>query len=185
MAQGDEYKGLTLMADDITGISASRDGAIFEFILNGDYIFKGVGNEFSSSYSTQSLVVTVQSGMGVCGGRQVTEKTEQGVNSSITLPPSSTGYLVIRVNPLYDPVVRLVATSNILHADLNKITELNAGRDLPLYAYVTNDSGIVTFVDIRPIYRGNDYHLSWDGEKLWADFEYEGSTRRVEIKTRS
>lgn len=187
MAEGDEYKGLSLMADGAEGISASYDGALYNFVRYGDYVFKGIGNEFNATYSSQSLIVTIQNGMGVCGGRQVTEKKYQGSNSSITLPANSSGYLCIRVNPqpASVPIVRLVATSNMLHPNINRITEANAGRDLPLYAYITNDTGIVQFIDIRPLYRGNDFMMVYDPveDKLYADMIYNGEFRHIEIKT--
>lgn len=65
---------LKVMNDGATNESASRDGALFFFKTNGDYIFKGIGNEFKATYSSLSLLVTVQIGEGVCGGRHVAEK---------------------------------------------------------------------------------------------------------------
>lgn len=172
---------LKLMTDGTTDISASADGALYNFKTNGDYIFKGIGNEFKINYSNLTLLVTIQSGEGVCGGRHVTEKKIGGVTSSISLPANSAGYLSVRIDTTADPDTFLRAGSTLSHQDLN-----NGGtvRDLPLYAYVTGSAGIISLVDIRPISAGNGYILRMESDgELYADYVLNGVKKHRKIKT--
>lgn len=165
---------LKVMNDGATNESASRDGALFFFKTNGDYIFKGIGNEFKATYSTLSLLVTVLSGEGVCGGRHITEKKVGNENTQITLPSNATGYLVVRLD---GTSVSLHCTSVIEQGDLN---DGDTVRDLPLYAYVTGANNILSFVDMRPISRGNGFILRFEDGELYA--YYNGRRKKIATK---
>lgn len=165
---------LKFMNDGSTNESAARDGALYYFRTNGDYIFKGVGNEFRCIYSSLSLLVTLQSGEGVCGGRHITEKKIGNEDTQITLPANAAGYLVIRFN---GDSVGLYCTSVIEQGDLNNGDTV---RDLPLYAYVTGANNILSFVDMRPISRGNGFVLRMEEGELYAYF----NGRRKKIATK-
>lgn len=168
---------LTVMNDGSTNVSAARDGAFYNFKTNGDYIFQGIGNEFRATYSSLSLLVTVQSGEGVCGGRHVTEKKIGNVNSSITLPANSTGYLSIRVRVGEYQDCFLRASSTLDHGNINDGALV---RDLPLYAYVTGANNILSFVDIRPISKGNGFILRFEDGELYA--YYNGRRKKIATK---
>lgn len=172
---------LKVMNDGAEDISASTDGALYNFKTKGDYVFAGIGNEFAAVYSSLSLLVTIQSGEGVCGGRHVTEKKIGSSNSQITLPASSSGYITIRMELGADPDCYLHAGSGLYHGDLNGGDTI---RDLPLYAYVTNGSGIVSFIDIRPISSGNGYLLRMEEGELFAYYKRNGQTIRKRIVTK-
>lgn len=172
---------LKLMNDGTTDISAAADGALYNFKTNGDYVFKGIGNEFAAVYSPTSRVVTIQSGEGVCGGRHVTEKKVGSANSQITLPANSTGYLSIRIRggEYHDCFLRAAATLD--HGDINAGALV---RDLPLYAYVTSANGITSFVDIRPLTSGNGFILRMESDgEVYADYIVNGVKRHRKIKT--
>lgn len=174
---------LKLMNDGTTDISAAADGALYNFKTKGDYVFRGIGNEFAAVYSPTSRVVTIQSGEGVCGGRHVTEKKVGSANSQITLPANSSGYLSIRIRggAYQDCLLRAAATLD--HGDINAGALV---RDLPLYAYVTSANGIVSFIDIRPITTGNGYVLRLEGDgELYADYTVNGQKRHRKIKTKT
>lgn len=168
---------LTVMNDGSTNVSAARDGAFYNFKTNGDYIFQGIGNEFRAAYSTLSLLVTVLSGEGVCGGRHVTEKKISNENSQITLPSNATGYLVIRMDLSQTTDTFLYCTSVLEQGDLNNGDTI---RDLPLYAYVTGANNILSFVDMRPISKGNGFILRFEDGELYAYF----NGRRKKIATK-
>lgn len=172
---------LKLMTDGTTDISASADGALYNFKTNGDYVFRGIGNEFKAVYASQSFLVTIQSGEGVCGGRHVTEKKIGSSNSQITLPANSSGYITIRMELGADPDCYLHAGSGLYHGDLNGGDMI---RDLPLYAYITNANSIVSFIDIRPISAGNGYVLRMEDGELYADYNYNGVRRHRKIVTK-
>ena len=57
-------------------------------------------------------------------------------------------------------------------------------RELPLYAYVTNANGIMTFIDIRPISSGNGYLLRMEDGELYAIYTSNGSKVRQKIVTK-
>ena len=166
-----------ILLNDGSTYGAERDGALYYFKTNGDYIFKGIGNEFKATYSTLSLLVTVLSGEGVCGGRHVTEKKIGNVNPSITLPANAPAYLVVRIDTTPTTDTFLYCTSVLEQGDLNNGDTV---RDLPLYAYVTGANNILSFVDMRPISKGNGFILRFEDGELYAYF----NGRRKKIATK-
>lgn len=172
---------LKVMNDGQTDISVVHDGELNYQLYKGDCVIRGIGNEFAAVYTNQSLLVTIQSGVGICGGRHVTEKKIGNANSQITLPANSSGYLSIRVRggAYQDCLLRAGAT--LEHGNIN---DGAAERDLPLYAYVTNASGITSFVDIRPLTSGNGYVLRYEDGELYAIYTRNGKTIRKRIATR-
>lgn len=139
------------MADNNINIPASRDGAMYNTFAGGaDYIFSGIGGEFAITPSSSSFLITLGTGEGIVGGRHITEVTENGANSMIQLDANDTGYVVLRMD-LTQPAgseAYLYATPTITKQDLN-----NGGtiRDLVLYGYVTDASGVSSFIDMRKI----------------------------------
>lgn len=139
------------MADNNINIPANRDGAMYYTFAGGnDYIFSGIGNEFAITPSSSSFLVILGTGEGIVGGRHITEVTENGANSMIQLDANDTGYIVLRMD-LTQPAgseAYLYATPTITKQDLN-----NGGtvRDLVLYGYVTDASGVSSFIDMRKI----------------------------------
>lgn len=167
---------LTMLTDGST-YGAERDGALYNFVTNGDYIFKGIGNEFKATYSTLSLLVTVLSGEGVICGRHVTEKKISNENSQITLPSNSTGYLTIRMDLSQTTDTFLYCADTLVKGNLNNGDMIH---DLPLYAYVTGANNILSFVDMRPISKGNGFILRFEDGELYAYF----NGRRKKIATK-
>lgn len=139
------------MADNNVNIPANRDGAMyFTFSGGNDYVFSGIGDEFEITPSGSSFLITLGTGEGIVGGRHITEVTENGANSMIQVGANESGYIVLRMD-LTQPAgseAYLYATPSIVKNDLN-----NGGtvRDLVLYAYVTDGSGVTSFVDMRKI----------------------------------
>ena len=163
-----------ILLNDGSTYGAERDGALYNFVTNGDFIFKGIGNEFKATYSTLSLLVTVLSGEGVICGRHVTEKKINNENSQITLPSNSTGYLTLRFN---GDNVSLYCTDTLVKGNLNNGDTI---RDLPLYAYVTGANNILSFVDMRPISKGNGFILRMENGVLYA--YYNGRKKKIATK---
>lgn len=175
---------LKVMNDGAESIGAERDGALYYFRAKGDYIFKGIGNEFAASYSNKSRLVTILSGEGVCCGRHVTEKKIGSANSQITLPANTSGYLSIRVSPEHDPDTRLVTAAAVQNYNINDFVISGHAHDLPLYAFVTNSNSITSFVDIRPIYKGNSFFFREEDGELYAIYIKNGKTVRKKIVTK-
>ena len=144
---------LYAMADNQIDIPAERDGAMYNVMLGGqDFVITGIHNEMAVSYSANSFVVTLQTGEAVICGRHVTEITENNANTSLQLDANTSGYLVLRFD-LTKPAGQeaYLASTNILNTD-----NLNSGgtvRDLPLYQYITNGSGVSSMTDVRKMMR--------------------------------
>lgn len=166
-----------ILLNDGSTYGAERDGALYNFVTNGDFIFKGIGNEFKATYSTLSLLVTVLSGDGVICGRHVTEKKINNANSQIALPSNSTGYLTIRMDLSQTTDTFLYCTDTLVKGNLNNGDTI---RDLPLYAYVTGANNILSFVDMRPISKGNGFILRMENGELYA--YYNGRRKKIATK---
>lgn len=144
---------LYAMADNSIDIPASRDGAMYNVMLGGqDFVITGIHNEMAVTYSANTLLVTLQTGEAVICGRHVTEVTENNANTTLQLTANSSGYLVLRFD-LTKPAGQeaYLATTNVLNND-----NLNSGgtvRDLPLYQYVTNATGVSSMTDVRKMMR--------------------------------
>ena len=171
---------LKVMADP-SEYGAERDAALYYFKTNGDYIFEGIGNEFAASYSTKSRLGTINNGMGVCGGRHITEKRIGTSNSQITLPANSSGYLTIRMQLGADPDCYLWTGSALVHGNLNNGDTI---RDLPLYAFVTSATGITSFIDIRPISKGNEFVLRMEDGQLYTYSMQNGKQVKKKVVTK-
>lgn len=169
------------MANNNVIIPAERDGALYNFLLgNQDYVFEGIGDEFEITPSASSFLITLGTGEGVICGRHVTEETANSANSMIQLSANSSGYVTICVD-LSRPAgteAYLRATPTLQQDDLN-----NSGtvRDLPLYQYTTNGSGVSSFVDVRNISAGSNVVCELDDGKLYAYHYDEGTVVRKQV----
>lgn len=147
---------LYTMADNNISILARQDGALYNYLSGQtDCVFKGIGNQFAISSSVSSFSIVLGSGEGVVGGRHVTERSDQGENTSITLSANSSGYVVIRVD-LSKPAgaeAQLMGVPTIVRQNLNNNGTI---RDLPLYKYTTNAQGVSSFTDVREILDGTE-----------------------------
>jgi len=169
------------MANNNVIIPAERDGALYNFLLgNQDYVFEGIGNEFAITPSASSFLITLGTGEGVVCGRHVTEETVNGANSMIQLTANSSGYVTICVD-LSRPAgteAYLRATPTLQQDDLN-----NSGtvRDLPLYQYTTNGSGVSSFVDIRNLSAGSNVVCELSGGQLYVMHYEDGTITRKQV----
>lgn len=169
------------MANNNVIIPAERDGALYNFLLgNQDYVFEGIGDEFEITPSASSFLITLGTGEGVICGRHVTEETANSANSMIQLSANSSGYVTICVD-LSRPAgteAYLRATPTLQQDDLN-----NSGtvRDLPLYQYTTNGSGVSSFVDVRNISAGSNVVCELEDGKLYAYHYDEGTVVRKQV----
>lgn len=147
---------LYAMADNGVNIPAARDGALYSFLTGGqDYIFKGIGDEFEITVSSSSYIVTLTEGEGICGGRHIREVTENSANSTIQLSANASGYVTIRID-LSRPSgteCYLCDALTLVSQDLN---DTGTVRDLPLYKYTTDGSGISSWVDLRHVSSGSN-----------------------------
>ncbi len=169
------------MANNNVIIPAERDGALYNFLLgNQDYVFEGIGNEFAITPSASSFLITLGTGEGVVCGRHVTEETVNGANSMIQLNANSSGYVTICVD-LSRPAgteAYLRATPTLQQDDLN-----NSGtvRDLPLYQYTTNGSGVSSFTDIRNLSAGSNVVCELSGGQLYVMHYEDGVITRKQV----
>lgn len=139
------------MADNNVNIPAQRDGAMYNVFANGsDFVIGGIGDELEVTYSGSSFLITLGTGEGVVGGRHVTEITEGGGNTTLQLDANESGYIVIRFD-LTQPAgseTYLYATPVLVQQDIN---DTGTVRDLPLYSYTTDGSGVSSVTDLRNI----------------------------------
>lgn len=158
------------MANNNVIIPAERDGALYNFLLgNQDYIFEGIGDEFEITPSASSFILTLGTGEGVVCGRHV---TEDGTNpSTLQLTPNTSGYVVIRIDLTQVPGAEayLFATPTLQQDNLNSNGSV---RDLPLYQYQTNASGVSSFVDVRNISAGSNVVCELENGQLYV-YHYE------------
>lgn len=169
------------MANNNVIIPAERDGALYNFLLgNQDYVFEGIGDEFEITPSASSFLITLGTGEGVICGRHVTEETANSANSMIQLSANSSGYVTICVD-LSRPAgteAYLRATPTLSQDDLN-----NSGtvRDLPLYQYTTNGSGVSSFTDIRNLSAGSNVVCELSGGQLYVMYYEDGAIIRKQV----
>ena len=158
------------MANNNNVIPAERDGALYNFLLGDvDYVFEGIGNEFQVTSSASSFVVTLGTGEGVVCGRHVVEETDSGTSSTLTLGANTSGYIAIRVD-LSRPSgteAYLVATPSLYRENLNATGNI---RDLPLYRYTTNSSGVSSITDVRNLSSGSNVVTYMDGGNLYVEY---------------
>lgn len=142
---------LYAMADNNIDIPASRDGALYNALANGqDFVISGIGDEFEVTYSGSSLTVTLGTGIGVVCGRHVQEDIVNGATSSFEVEAGSSGYIVVRFD-LTRPTGQeayFTATPTLVAQDLNNGGDVH---DLPLYQYTAGAAGVNTMVDVRNI----------------------------------
>ena len=137
------------MADNNIEIPARRDGAMYNaFAGNTDFVISGIGDEFAIESSTSSFILTLSSGEAVICGRHVVEDGDSVNPTLLQLEANTSGYVAIRFD-----LTRPAGTECYL-ASVQELQRqnLNAGGticDLPLYAYVTGDNGVTSFVDMR------------------------------------
>ena len=166
------------MNDGNPAYGVEQDGAVYNFITNGDYVFDGYGNEFIVSYNTSSLSVTLLNGAGVICGRHVFEKKQNGQNTTLTLPANSSGYLVIRMD---GTSTSFISTQTIVKGNLNNGDQI---RDLPLYSYVTGENGVLSFEDLRFVSGGNSFYFTMENEVLYANYISNGEKVHKKISTK-
>lgn len=153
---------LYALVDGRTDEPSKEDGSFYHFLRGGNYIFQGIGDEFAVVSSPTSLTVTLGTGEGMICGRHVKEKALNYTTSSLTLPPNSSGYVVIRFE---NEGASFTYTPTLANDNIN----VGGKCDLALYGYVTGASGVVTFVDMRAITNGNSYYLTMEDGVLYAN----------------
>lgn len=130
-------------------ISAIRDRAMFDsFANNQSYVIKGIGDELSVDYSSQSFQVTLGSGEAViCGGSM----TSEGTPDMITLGANESGYICIEVDlsQTGTNVCRFVNVAELTQENINDGSSMV--YDFPLYQYTTTESGVQNMVDVRNV----------------------------------
>lgn len=130
-------------------ISAIRDRAMFDSFANGQsYVIKGIGDELSVDYSSQSFQITLGTGEAViCGGSMISE----GVSDILTLGANESGYIVIEVDlsQTGDNVCRFTNVPELVQENINDGSSMV--YDLPLYQYNTTENGVQNMVDVRNI----------------------------------
>lgn len=128
-------------------ISAKRDGAMFNtFARNNDYIIEDIGDELEVTSSTSSFSVSLGVGEAViCGRSCLCSEAE-----SITLAQNSSGYLVVEID-LTQTGANICKFKSVQVLQSENINAEGTIRDLPLYQYTTNTTGVSTLTDIRKI----------------------------------
>lgn len=134
-----------VMADNSENISSSQDGAMYNvFAGNQDFIIGNIGNEMVVSTNTASRIVSLGTGECIIGGRHV---SAVGTNT-LTLPASSSGYLVLRYDLSSSNIVTLTYTTTLKTDNLN---DGGTTRDLVLGSYTTNSTGVSQYTDSRVV----------------------------------
>lgn len=169
---------LYAMADNGINIPADRDGALYNFFTgNQDYIFQGIGDEFAITTSATSFIVRLTEGEGVICGRHVTEKTENGANSTIQLNANASGYVTIRIDLARPSGTEcyLCDTPTLVSQNLNNTGTV---RDLPLYSYATDDNGVSAWTDMRRVASGQNVINYYENGKCYVQY-YENNVLKT------
>lgn len=139
---------IVVMNDNgLEDITARMDGAFHNLVLgNTDVVVGGIGNQFSLTHSTSSLVVTVASGLAVIGGRYfyMDAPTQKSVSAGTT-----TIMAHIDISQAGGNEGSIITGNSPTTSDLN---DTGTVRDLPLYRITATASGVTNVVDLRPIW---------------------------------
>lgn len=129
------------------------DASVYS-LISEDCIIKGLGDEFATSFSTSSLIVTFTSGsQAIIDGNAFWLPTEE----KITLPSNSKFNVCLRIDtsqPNGSTGSIVCLTDEELKSD--KINNQNSAiRDLPIYIVTTDSNGVTASIDKRTIRDGD------------------------------
>ena len=144
---------ISFMADNGIAIPCARDGAVYDLIGGGEnYVIDGIGNNLRLNYNATSLGVTIGSGIGVIRGRHV----QITGTESLTLPASSSGYVVIEydLSQTGANICKPKVVTEVTNGNINNGENVS---DLVIGSFVTGRTGVTTFTDMRKIYSGTSY----------------------------
>lgn len=135
-------------------ITSSMDGAVYR-LGSEDCVCGGLGDEFTPTYSANSLDVSFSAGSQcvICGNFFKVMETEV-----ITLPASSTGFLCARINT--SKASGQTGSFEFLTEAQIKNENINGSgttSDLKLYEITTDTNGVTNIVDKRFIKEGNNF----------------------------
>lgn len=134
-------------------IPSNVDGAVYR-LISEDCIIGEVGDQFATTQSATSLVLTFTKGcQALIGGNAFWLTSDESIN----LPANSTFYICLRIDTSkpngQTGSIECLTEAAIKSGDIN-----NGGiRDLKLYYVVTSASGVTTFNDLRKIVKDTDY----------------------------
>lgn len=145
-------------------VTSKMDGAVYDLAVGGDAVCGGIGDEFTPTYSANSLDMTFSSGSEAVIGGAYFKVTS---NTTIILPANSTVYLCARINNS----AQAGSTGSFQSLTQAQITQgnLNGGastRDLLLYIVRTSASGITSVQDRRVIKTNSS--SSYGGYTVWV-----------------
>ncbi len=131
-------------------IQASYDGAVYS-LIGGDFVIDGIGDEFTMTYSANSLYVTFAEGSQAILDGNFFRTTS---STSVQLSANTTTYLCARINRTATAgntgqFAKLSSESSMRSDNLNN--SQTAIRDLLLYVIVTGPSGVTQVTDRRVI----------------------------------
>lgn len=129
------------------------DASVYS-LISEDCIIKGLGDEFATTFSTSSLIVTFTSGsQAIIDGNAFWLPTEE----KITLPSNSKFNVCLRIDtsqPNGSTGSIVCLTDEELKSD--KINNQNSAiRDLPIYIVTTDSNGVTASIDKRTIRDGD------------------------------
>lgn len=141
---------LKAMADNNINITTREDACLYDAIAGQEtYVLKGIDNELMIDSRVDSLLVSLKRGGGVIRGRHF---YEFGDSSTLILPASSSGFIVIRydLTQTAGREVMLLGVPLVLSHNINN--DGGVVCDLVLYSYVTNEIGVTSLIDKRTFY---------------------------------
>lgn len=167
------------MADNNQPITTKQDASMYDAFSNhNEGVLSKIGNKLNISYSNQSLLVTLQSGMAVVSGRHVTNEDDSSVTLTL-LPNTTDNYLVIRydLSQSTGNECSFISTPTVESDDLN-----NNGvkRDIVLGKYTTNETGVSVFTDMRTYFDRNNI-LEITLSTTWIGDDTSGYSQTVSV----
>lgn len=141
---------IKVMADNNVPISTAQDAALYNVFANGlDFVIGDIGDEMVLNNNSTSLNATLSSGECVICGRHITITG----NESISLLANSSGFVVVRydLSQTGNNLVRILGVDTVRTDNLN---DNGIVHDLVIGEYITNASGISSFIDRRNILHG-------------------------------
>ena len=157
-------------------VLSKYDGGVYGTAI-GDCVCSGIGDEFTLSYSTNTLQVNFEAGSEAIIGGSFFKLTSR-ITVDLSKYPNSTIYLCASINLSKANLERgsfECRTSTSMQSD--NLNGSGTIRDLLLYVITTGTSG-VTAVEDKRVIKGNDTAISGLGLKTMTTTEYDALTTK-------
>ena len=150
-------------------VKSKYDGGVYSVAVN-DCIIKGIGDEFTINYQSDSLDVYFNAGSQAVIGGSFFKVTEL---ETVRLVPNSTIYLCANIN-LTNPNGKtgsfVLRTESSMQSD--NLNGSGSSRDLLLYIIQTSSSGVTSTSDKRVV-QGDSTSISGLGLRVISQSDYD------------